>query len=225
MTSSPALLQATIAKLASDFKVKEMGALKSFLGVMICCSHAGFFLSQETYAKDILDLVGMSDTLVDLNGKLPAVADPYEYRNLIGELQYLTCHILFNKHVHMQDLRECHLALIKCILQYVHGTTSLDLHLRTSSSTSLMVYIDADWFGSPDGDPRQATASSSASPWCLGPANANLRCPVLVRRPNTVRRQMLWYGFDNFWANYIVQFTVVVFCDNVIYMTSNPVHH
>jgi hypothetical protein len=45
MASSTALLQATIAKLASVFKIKDMGAPKSFLGVTIRRSHADFFLS------------------------------------------------------------------------------------------------------------------------------------------------------------------------------------
>jgi hypothetical protein len=45
MASSTALLQAIIAKLASEFKIKDMVALKSFIDVTIWCSCAGFFLS------------------------------------------------------------------------------------------------------------------------------------------------------------------------------------
>jgi hypothetical protein len=59
--SSTALLQSTIAKLASEFKIKDMGVLKSFLGVTIWHSRTGFFLSQENYVEDILDRVRMSD--------------------------------------------------------------------------------------------------------------------------------------------------------------------
>jgi hypothetical protein len=42
--SSTALLQATITKLTSEFRIKDMGMFKSFLGVAIWCPHAGFFL-------------------------------------------------------------------------------------------------------------------------------------------------------------------------------------
>jgi hypothetical protein len=44
MASSTALLQATIAKLTSEFRIKDMSMFKSFLGVAIRCPRAGFFL-------------------------------------------------------------------------------------------------------------------------------------------------------------------------------------
>jgi hypothetical protein len=53
--SSQRFLQATVAKLKSEFAVKDMGSLKFFLGVDIRRSPSGFFLSQEKYTEDLLD--------------------------------------------------------------------------------------------------------------------------------------------------------------------------
>ena len=49
--------------------------------------------------------------------------------------------------LHMHDPHEPHLAALKLILRYVHGTLDLGLHLRTSSQSELVVYSDADWVG------------------------------------------------------------------------------
>jgi hypothetical protein len=98
---------------------------------------------------------------MDLNGKLPAVtgpamADPSEYQGLADALQYLTVtwpdlsYAIQQACLHMHDLCECHIALIKRILPYVCGTMTLGLHLCASSSTSLTVYTDADWAGCPN---------------------------------------------------------------------------
>jgi hypothetical protein len=58
-----------------------------------------FYLSQDRYAIDILERVGMSkshpiSTPIDCKGKLPAdgdsIIDAKSYRSLAGALQYLT---------------------------------------------------------------------------------------------------------------------------------------
>jgi hypothetical protein len=93
--SSTPLLQATIS-----IKIKDMGSLKSFLGVEIRWSSVGFFLSQEKYAEALLDRVRMSDcklalTPVDTSGKLSTtsgatLANPIKYQSLARAFQYLT---------------------------------------------------------------------------------------------------------------------------------------
>jgi hypothetical protein len=77
-----------------------MGAIRSFLGIAIQRSPSSFFLSQEKYAKELLEWVCMENykaghTPIDTNGKLPGtsrtkLANPSEYRNLAEALQYLT---------------------------------------------------------------------------------------------------------------------------------------
>jgi len=41
-------------------------------------------------------------------------------------------------------------AIIKCILRYLHGMTSYNLHITRSSFFALHGFMDADWTGSTD---------------------------------------------------------------------------
>ncbi|XP_021321755.1 uncharacterized protein LOC110437601 [Sorghum bicolor] len=99
-------------------------------------------------------------TPIDAKGKLDAtgaeIEDATSYRHLAGALQYLTVtrpDIAFAVQqvcLHMHDPCEPHLALLKCILRYVRGTTSHGLLLRASSNFNITVYSDADWAGCPE---------------------------------------------------------------------------
>jgi hypothetical protein len=51
----------------------------------------------------------------------------------------------------MHDPRKPHLAAMKCVLRYLRGSMDFGLHLRRSTSSSeLTVYTDADWAGFSD---------------------------------------------------------------------------
>jgi hypothetical protein len=143
--------------------MKDLGQLHHFLGVTVEPHQTGLLLHQHQYALDILERAGMTDcrpcsTPVDTQTKLSAtlggpVADPTAYRNLAGALQY---HI-FTRSDHtyavqqiclrMHDPRESHLAALKRLLRYVHGTVDFGLVLHRSPSAELVVYTDADWAG------------------------------------------------------------------------------
>jgi hypothetical protein len=53
--SSSRLLQHIIDKLKLAFDIKDMGPLRFFLGIDVQRDDTGFFLSQEKYAKEVLD--------------------------------------------------------------------------------------------------------------------------------------------------------------------------
>jgi histone deacetylase 1/2 len=102
-----------------------------------------------------------SPTPVDTSAKLSAtdgdlLSDATEYRSLAGALQYLTLtrpaisYDIQQICLHMHAPRTPHLALEKRVLWYLRGTMDFGLHLRASSSTSLMAYSSADWAGCPD---------------------------------------------------------------------------
>ncbi|XP_066360972.1 uncharacterized mitochondrial protein AtMg00810-like [Miscanthus floridulus] len=116
-----------------------MGALRFFLGIDIKRTKDGFYLSQERYAKDILEHTGMmnckpTSTPIDTKNKLaangPPTDDATSYRSLAGALQFLTMtrpDIAFAVQqacLHMHDPRTPHMVLLKRILRYVHGTMS-----------------------------------------------------------------------------------------------------
>lgn len=185
-----------------------------------------------------------ANTPVEARSKLAAdcgtpVQNSSEYLSLAGALQYLTmtrpdlAYAVQQVCLHMHDPRDCHLQLLKRILRYVRGTTSLGLHIRASKSLDLTAYSDSDWAGCPDtrrstsgyciylGDSlvswsskRQPTVSrSSAESEYRAVANAVAECCWL--------RQLL----DELHCP--TRKATVVFCDNVstVYMSSNQVHH
>jgi hypothetical protein len=164
--STSPLLHAIIAKLKSEFAMKDMGPLHYFLGIQVRRTPRGFFLSQAQYADEILQRAGMTNctavsTPMDTNSKVAAdagspVADPSEYRSLAGALQYLTmtrsdlAYAVQQICLHMHDPRDGHLAIVKRILRYVRGTASSGLLLAATPSTDIVAYSDADWAGCPD---------------------------------------------------------------------------
>jgi hypothetical protein len=100
-------------------------------------------------------------TPVDTQAKLskddgPPVADATSYRSLTGALQYLTfsrpdiAYAVQQVCLHMHTPREPHLTALKRILRYLRGSLDYGLLLRTSPTSELVVYTDADWAGCPD---------------------------------------------------------------------------
>ncbi|GJT22610.1 ribonuclease H-like domain-containing protein [Tanacetum coccineum] len=159
-SSSSAFLQRVIASLYGEFAMTDLGLLNYFIGISAKLSSEGLFLSQSTYAEEILERAHMQKcnpckTLVDIESKLGAdghpVSNPTLYRSLAGALQYLTftrpdiSYAVQQVCLYMHDPREPHLAALKGILRYVRDTIDHGV-LSTSQLTS---YIDADWAGCP----------------------------------------------------------------------------
>lgn len=53
--SSMKLLQEIVDCLHREFTVKDLGELSFFLGISVKCNASSFYLSQQRYAKDILE--------------------------------------------------------------------------------------------------------------------------------------------------------------------------
>jgi hypothetical protein len=159
--STDALLQDIIARLQAEFAMKNMGPLRFFLGVDVQRLSTGFFLSQTKYAKELLDRIGMThckqattpiDTKANLSSSTgAAVSDPSEYHSIASGLQNLTithpdiAYTVQQACLHMHDPRECHLAIVKCILRYVRGTTTYGIHLHGMAIPTITAYSNTDW--------------------------------------------------------------------------------
>jgi hypothetical protein len=164
--SSMELLRRTISALQREFAMKDLRPLHHFLGITVERRPDGLFLLERTYTLDIVKRAVMADcnpctTSVDLQAKLadnsgPPVADASQFRSIVGALQYLTftrpdiAYAVQQICLHMDDPREPHLTVMKCILRYLHGMSDFGLLLRCSSSSDLIVYTDADWAGYPN---------------------------------------------------------------------------
>jgi histone deacetylase 1/2 len=246
--SSPKLLADIVAHLRAEFAVKDMGELRFFLGINVKRTPEGFFLSQERYADDVLESAGMTQckpvsTPIDSKGKLQAdgfvIDDLASYRSLAGALMYLTitrpdlAFAVQQTCLHMHDPKVQHLAMLKRILWYLRGTTSLGLHLRATTELSVTTYSDADWAGCPD-------TRRSTSGFCVFLGDSlvswsSKRQPTVSRSSTEAEyRAVANAAAECIWLRQLLgelqcslPKATVAYRDNVsaVYMSSNPVHH
>jgi histone deacetylase 1/2 len=167
-SSSEKVVDALLHDLGLAFALKDLGSLHYFLGIEVNKVHDGIVLSQEKYANDLLSRVNMKickpvDTPLSVSEKLSVVdgeplssEDSTRYRSIVGALHYITLtrpDIAFSVNKVYQFLHApttVHWTVVKCILTYIRGTTSLGLRLSKSLSTSISAFSDADWVGYPD---------------------------------------------------------------------------
>ena len=98
--NSPSFLQSLIHQLSLEFKLKYLGNLHYFLGLHITRTSTGLFLNQSKYAYDLLQKHNMlsakpAKTPCASNLRLvlatnSLLANPHEYRSMVGSLYYLT---------------------------------------------------------------------------------------------------------------------------------------
>jgi hypothetical protein len=107
--------------------------------------------------------------------------------------------------LHMHAPRTPHLALVKRVLRYLHGTLDFGLTLCVSSSTSLMAYSDANLVGCPDS--RRSTSGycvyygDSLISW-----SSKRMCRALVLRLSIELWLMLLLslaGFASYFRNFV----------------------
>ncbi|XP_026400358.1 uncharacterized protein LOC113296260 [Papaver somniferum] len=154
-----------INHLKTYFPIKDLGSLHYFLGLQVKRNSENLFLSQTKYALDLLEKFNMTgakpcSTPVSLSTSLTAsagtpLADPSEYRSLVGALQYLTWtrpEIGFDVNqvcLYMQAPTDQHFIAAKRILRYIKGTLDYGI-LFSKGLFTLHGFSDADWAGSID---------------------------------------------------------------------------
>ena len=133
----------------------------------------GILLTQEKYARDVLQRVNMmdckpvatplstSEKLSAHEGNLLGPRDATTYRSVVGALQYLTLtrpDISFAVNKVCQYLHApttIHWAAVKRILRYLKHTMKIGLRICKTSSLLVSAFSDADWAG--DLDDRRST--------------------------------------------------------------------
>jgi len=133
--SSSYVLHNFISVLSHQFAMKDLGDLYYFWGVQVARNSQGIFLSQQKYIHDLIRKFHMHTakpvctpslsriSLTFTDGEL--LADPIEYRSIVGALQYLTMtrpDIAYAVHVvsqYMHARGTTHLHAVKHIFRYL----------------------------------------------------------------------------------------------------------
>jgi histone deacetylase 1/2 len=101
-SSSQAATKALLRSLERDFALKDLGDLHYFLGIEVTRASDHLVLSQERYARDIIQRVNMSqckpvatplcpsEKLSLYDGEKLGPHDATQFRSIVGALQYLT---------------------------------------------------------------------------------------------------------------------------------------
>ncbi|WZY94094.1 hypothetical protein YC2023_066423 [Brassica napus] len=165
--SDKAGIKATKEFLRSVFDIKDLGEMKYFLGIEICRSKEGLFMSQRKYAMDMLkeaDVLGgkIAKTPLEEGYKVLREGEVEEnqlfedaklYRRMVGKLIYLTitrpdiCFAVNQVSQHMQAPKVHHWKMVDRILRYLSGTSGQGVWMGCNGSTEVVGYCDADWAG------------------------------------------------------------------------------
>ncbi|XP_022020314.1 uncharacterized mitochondrial protein AtMg00810-like [Helianthus annuus] len=249
VTSTDQLRHQLMARLANEFAMKDLGLLSFFLGIAVTRQHDTMFLSQQSYALDIIARAGMQScnpvtTPVDMQSKLSAHSgedfhDPTLYRNLDGALQYLTftradiSYAVQQICMHMHAPKIGHWNALKRIIRYIKGTPSYGLTLCPSANPSLLAYTDADWAGCPD--TRRSTSvdcvyySDNLISWSSKrqPTISRSSAEAEYRGVANVVAEICWLRNLLLELRRPLTRATLVYCDNVstIYLSGNPVQH
>ncbi|KAK3026255.1 hypothetical protein RJ639_041631 [Escallonia herrerae] len=131
--------------LASEFELKDLGALRYFLGMEVARSKSGITVSQRKYVLDLLRDTGMlgcrpAETPMEPNAKLDIEGgkdvDSEQYQRLVGKLIYLSHtrpDIAFVVSVisqFMHSPKKKHLDAVYGVLRYLKGTPGKGLFFK-----------------------------------------------------------------------------------------------
>ena len=159
--------------LAEQFKMKDLGQLKHFLGIDFDFSDGCIKMSQEKYTNKILQRFNMSDCRVretpceqklEYNDDAIRMTDIRMYREAVGSLIYLTTctrpdlsFVVSRLSQYLAKPTEEQWVTVKHVLRYLKGTADKGLTFRKNNTENLGIhaYSDADWAA--DANDRRST--------------------------------------------------------------------
>jgi histone deacetylase 1/2 len=225
--------------------------LHYFLGIEVSKVRDGILLTQEKYANDVLERVGMTqckpvnsplsttEKLSRFKGSVLGPKDATNYRNIVGALQYLTLtrpNISFAVNKVCQFLHApitTHWAAVKRILRNLQQSTRVGLKISKSPSLLVSAFSDADWAGRLDD--RRSTGGFVVF---LGTnlVSWSARKQATVSRSSTeveykalanATAEVMWIQTLLMELGVRAPRAVKLWCDNIgaKYLSTNPVFH
>jgi hypothetical protein len=235
--------------LCKCFHMKDLGALKYFLGLELARGPSGLFMCQRKYTLDILNECKMTDCKpssfpMEENHKLaldsgPAYPDPPRFRRLIGRLIYLTItrpEITYSVHIlsqFMQSPQQAHWDAAMRVLRYLKSSPGQGIVLPKENDLTLVAYCDSDWASCP-----LTRKSTTGFLMKLGSAPISWKTKKQTtvskssseaeyRAMNQATSEVIW--IRSLLSSLQVQCSspTVLHCDNqaAIHIAANPVYH
>ena len=165
-TEKDVTLQKIKDHIARKFEAKDLGELKSFLGIQVRQSTEEIWIGQPAYTRKMLEKFGMNNskpvaTPVESCSKLLIESgekcDQQLYQAAVGSLLYLSvwtrpdiAYAVGNVAKFCSDPSKEHSTAVKRIFRYLQGTTNSGLSYVRSNKSSCVGFSDSDWAGDPN---------------------------------------------------------------------------
>ncbi|XP_019157750.1 PREDICTED: uncharacterized protein LOC109154406 [Ipomoea nil] len=160
MGNNSDMVDSVLSKLATVFKIRDLGRLRFFLGIEAIHTNNNMILSQHRYMTELLRKAGMEScnplstpmatTVVMTDGGSAVLDDLTPYRQLIGSLMYLlitrpNLSYAVNQMCHfMHNPTQNHWAALKRVLRYMKGTLHLGIRFTPASTPVIHAISDSN---------------------------------------------------------------------------------
>ncbi|CAL1409881.1 unnamed protein product [Linum trigynum] len=247
--SSLSDIEQTKGFLGKEFKVKDLGVLKFFLGLEVYRDHRGIFVNQRKYCMDLLeetghleakDCLSPADCKVQLRAKQgEPLTNPEVYKRLVGRLHYLIItppdltHSVQQLCQFQKDPHTEHLQAAYRVIRYIKHAPGQGLWFKSGTKLELTGFSDSDWASCPD-TRRSVTGYCTLLGGCLLTWKSKKQTTVSRSSSEAEYRALAHLVCELEWLRSLlaemginIPLPIDVYCDNrsAIHIAENPVFH